>query len=356
MKHQKRVMQNTSLSEGRVPAGFPKFHPEILWCMVPLISVINSAVIITILRFPKLRITANYFVFAMACCDLFTGCILLPFLLTKESSHAIGGLVVFTLVTSLGFSCMCTYDRFVAVIWSLRYRELMPKKKAVTLIACVCFGSTLLAIIPQGWVHNVQYKQLKAHRAYIGCIVSLILTATVAEIFVYIVILKIAKGHATQMRALAKKAAHFSQRVSSRCAGDKKNCHNNNLKDMVNTIRLCKSFMLVSITFFLFWFPVGYINIVDDVMMRPDLMPMWLHQLSFYSTFISCLVHPMLYGMFQKQLRRAMCSFRPKQRKMSDSRPPTSCDSQSLSVSTQGRQSIVRYTPALQRSNVHTIK
>ena len=295
------------LTTPAVPVSFPEFFPEILWTIVPLIVIVNGVVMITIARIRQLRVTANYFVFSMASCDFFVGSVLLPTLLIRPESPAVGALVMFTLMASLGLSCACTYDRYLAVIWALRYQELMPKKKAVYLIGAICLLAAVLAALPQIWIQQAHFKFSLEHRIYIGCIVGIIMIATGTEGVVYLIIFRIARRHAKDMSKMRRKRTQLCGRqTGDRCK----------MQVLIESLCFAKSFMLVSLTMFLFWLPVGYINIVDDVMGRPDLMPIWIQEISFYSTFFSSLIHPILYGLFQKKLRSSILLLIPRRIRM----------------------------------------
>ena len=294
------------------PSLFPEFHPEILWAIDPLIIFINFMIMLTIQRTKRLHITANYFVFAMASCDLFVGCVLLPFLAISPESPPVAALVMFTLLLSLGFSCSCTYDRLIAVLHAAKYNKLIGKKKALWLISFVCILSVILTLIPQLWDGEDQFRSSKRHKNYITSIVALVITCTCCEAISYVAIFVVARRHSRRMQQQRKESLKSNRSSRTSLMSQRSSLSNHkSVQVLLENIRLAKAFMLVALTLFLFWFPLGYINIVDDIMGRPDLMPKWLQEISFYSTFFSCLIHPILYGLFQTKLRKAMLGLMP---------------------------------------------
>ena len=293
----------------------PDFHAEILWTMMPFIVLMNFFVVLTIVRTPSLHIAANCFVVAMACCDLFAGLVNLPLFITKKDSRegqyliAIGALTMMTFMTSVGFNCACTYDRYLAVVHALRYQQLISKRKACLLIGIILLIALLITLIPFIWVDLKTYSIPASHftsmRTYVGFTSFLIVVATLSQMVVYVSLFMIARRHAKKMRL----AQHLRPRALPE---QNRVCIHKRLRMMMDNMRLVKSFMLVSVTFFFFWLPIGYINIVHDVLLKPKFVPVVLKEISFYSEFISCILHPILYGLFQKRLRKSLFWFLPK--------------------------------------------
>ena len=285
-------------------SAVPEFYEEILWTLMPLIIILNFMVAFTIIRTPRLQITANYFVVAKACCDLFVGIVFLPILVSKRFPIATGALTTLTFLTSLGFNCACTYDRFVAVVQALRYHELMTKRKALFIIGFIFSLAIVVTFIPLLWLNKPNFLKMPKMKVYIGCVTLTIVVATFCQMGIYACLFYIATKHSSEMRRIQrnypKKEDHRPNTVS-------KNLHN-----LLDNMRLVKSFMLVNVTFFFFWLPLGYINIVSVIFNRDDLVPVQLKEMSFYSEFISSIIHPILYGWFQKKLRHSMLSFIPK--------------------------------------------
>ena len=280
------------------PMSIPDYSIKVMYILMPFIIITNFTIMITIVVTPKLHIAANYFVFSIACCDFFVGSVYTPIMLTIPFSPARGLLLMMFLLVSLNLNCACTYDRYLAVIRSLRYHELMSKRKATQLIIAIILTSVTMACLPLIWFRKPRFHECLVHKIYIGFISSFIVIATISQLTVYIIIFRIARQHAEHIRILRiMRLPQLENRKNSLQVG---------LRTLLSNMRMVKSFMLVMLTYFLFWLPVAYINLADDVFGKPHLVPYWLMQLSFYTLWISCIVHPVLYGFFQKSLRRSI--------------------------------------------------
>lgn len=68
--------------------------------------------------------------------------------------------------------------------------------------------------------------------------------------------------------------------------------------------KILKIFGLTTFTFGACWFPLIYINLVGDVLLMPQLAPMEMLEISLHTIFESSLINPIVYGYFQKNIRK----------------------------------------------------
>ena len=288
-------MPHTSL----IPQQFPKYHPEVIWSFLPFIILPNLTIIIAFIADSKLRLTANYFVCSLACGDFLVGAVLLPTVLIGPWNSS-GYVILFTYANTMMLTCACAHDRYVAIKDPLHYQNRLRMSK-VYIILCVCWlVPILIAMIPAIWIRGVEDQLLMENRIFIGVCSLSVLIAVISQIVAYCVIFRIARGQIKTIRKIPKiSTSSYSDKVKL-----SRKIHN-----IMKELMFAKLFAAVAFTFLLFWIPICYINLVDNVFLRPDLMPMWVQEMSFYCMWFSSMINPFLYGLFQKAFRKSIFSW-----------------------------------------------
>ena len=276
----------------------PSIIPEIAWAMMPIIILLNLTIMAVILLTPKLHITGNYFVFAIAFCDFLTGCITIPMQLNDWNPRVRTILDTLRLLISLGLDCACTYDRFCAIIWAYGYEEAAPRKKALVIMGVVGAVSFLIAALPIIWFQTVDDHILVVHRGYLALICGIVVLLTAIQLMFYAIIFGVGRNHLMEMKLKKKLQEQFLEKTAR--------YHPKYLRNLQENIKLAKCFLLVMLTYFISWLPVGYIKFKQDVLGHHNSLPDWIHEMSHYSEFAACILHPILYILFQKNMRNAI--------------------------------------------------
>ena len=278
----------------------PEIIPAVHWPMIPIIVLMNISVMVAILKNTKLHIPANYFVFAMAFFNLLTGGVEMPVLLTNSTKTFII-LHALKLFVSLGLNCACTYDRFSAIVSALRYNEEVAKMKALVMIGIICTLSFLVAVFPSVWLNNlderVNIRVLSVHRVYIALTSGIFVAVTGLQMLMYAIILIVARKYASQLEVSRK-----TELLKKEFGDNRVNRH----ADLVANVKLTKCFILVSLSVFIFWLPAGYVNYMDYLTDPPLSASSMVRRVSLYSEFVPCMIHPLLYAMYQKNMRDAI--------------------------------------------------
>jgi len=102
-----------------------------------LIVVFNTLVFILIAKKRSLRTTTNYFLIGLAASDLLTGLTSLPVAITcniyQENWVCFSTIYIwmFTSFLTLSHILAVTADRFIAIMFSLRYTQIVTKRRCI---------------------------------------------------------------------------------------------------------------------------------------------------------------------------------------------------------------------------------
>ena len=293
---------NSSSATEIIPAAVPPYNPIVLYLFIPFIVIPNALIIIAFATNRALRDRSNYFVVSLALGDMIIGCIQIP-VLNNHLYLIYGHVIAFSTFNTLFLMCGCSYDRYVAIIHPLHYREIVQHWKVTAIIAFCWVFPLIWMALPKIWYDRENYQLLTVHRVYIGIFGFTFIILTILQLISYIHVFVVARKHYNSMKALAK----LSNQVNN--TGRRMTIK---FRSLLRELRLAKMFALISFLFFFFWIPMGYINIVDDVFLKPELMPDWMFKTSFYSLFFSSMINPIMYGHFQQKFRHTIRSwFRP---------------------------------------------
>lgn len=128
----------------------------------PFVILGNAMVIISIIKFKRLRTTTNMFIGSLAFSDLSLGLITLPLYALFYFEKSMIGMkylclfkyssVLFSLSSSLVNLVVIAVDRYIAVLHPLQYRIWMTRKRAKLIIGSVWTYHVIICAIPSlGW-------------------------------------------------------------------------------------------------------------------------------------------------------------------------------------------------------------
>ncbi|KXJ28064.1 octopamine receptor [Exaiptasia diaphana] len=307
---------NTTANTSSLVCGelSPAFTITGLTCMgtIVVLSVSgNSLVCFVIARFSRLRTISNYLVFSLAVSDMMVALSVLPFDIiywVYFPSWPLGGYVcnlwnssffVFLTASVLNLLAICT-DRFVAVVFALRYKDIMNTQIVKVIIAAIwaysfSIGAILFAVLVPPQDHTYTFELHPAFHGFL--LVGNVFVPFCIMIGLYFKIYLIARDHARRVGIIS---------ITS-------DLH---VFDMIGReLRVAKTFGIVVVTFLLCWMPFEVINVAILIDEGVESCSMEIADtVSCWFAYLQIAANPAIYAFanskFRKAFKRIICTQR----------------------------------------------
>ena len=134
----------------------------ILGCLLAFLAAVgNGLVSYVIITKPRLHSSANWFVLSLAVADFCVALTFVPFIFICDLNNLYNchyGVMIYILWCFLGAStanlCVMVADRYISIVWSLRYNDLMTTKRIVLLISTAWLFPIIFNLIPLSWKYS----------------------------------------------------------------------------------------------------------------------------------------------------------------------------------------------------------
>ena len=140
--------------------------------LMVFILVINICVVLLICCYSSLRTTSNIILASLATSDFLVGFVGIPLLVACSSTYwfpvCISSNIFFTflsLSTVLHITVM-TCDRYIYIMWALRYNDIVQRKKVLTVLGLTWFIS-LTSLVRVSWTLDVKIHTAKEDLALV---------------------------------------------------------------------------------------------------------------------------------------------------------------------------------------------
>ncbi|XP_022794073.1 5-hydroxytryptamine receptor 7-like [Stylophora pistillata] len=261
-----------------------EFYVEVSLGVISVVIVaVNSFVVCLVCLNKVPRTYTNWLTVSLAVSDILTGGILFPTLIIGPTHVVVDYLISMILLWGVANICALTYDRFIAVIKPLQYTYRIPDLFKRTVIAVWLFP-TMYSLLPLFW--RTDYSKT-IHLVYLVCyeIFGVIIPYICINV-AYFQIFKVVKRSLALRKNLdgAVKQINENRRVSS-------------------DAQVAKVFWIISVAFFISWFPIMYMTTAEGIFNRFDIVPNVLQVVSLYTVAIASLVNPFVYAFFKPDFR-----------------------------------------------------
>ena len=315
------------------PASFrsPQFivHAVILG----LILIGNLLVIYLYFADRRLRKTVNMFIISLAFCDLLIALVFIP--CRELFPHPIEEVVPFditgyiasiTTIGSLLNLAALTYDRFVAVFYSLRYHAIMTNNTVRVLMAGVWVTDLIVTLLPLSWKFVVSEEEdvvyLHIYQTILIIVVTIIHGLIIA---VYVRIFKANRRHlgsqrkyTCHLRSIAVAGLRLTEPVQEAVPEKQVKCcclpkHLGNVfigrlhqsRALSVEMKAAKVVLLLFLLNTICWLPIVVLNtmyLVSWYRNQPQ-VPVLFQQISSYSFLAYSVVNPWIYALKKEDFR-----------------------------------------------------
>ncbi|XP_020903525.1 adenosine receptor A2b [Exaiptasia diaphana] len=260
----------------------------------------NGMILIVYIRTRLLKTATNFFLVAIALSDFLAGLIGIPTYIACNAtygyvthlceSHAT--IFVFTSLCTISFIAVITADRYIAILYSLRYNVLMTKQRAKIIILVAMVTALILSVLPYFWVrsgklHNPTADQRRADIIYTICILIPIVAAFPLMVYAYFRIF------------LEIRRQHKLTQEHERLRGDESSTTE-------REIRTVCVFAVMMIAYVFCWTPLAVIRVnlfISKSFGVLSPIPRYILQ---SLPFVTSFINPCCYGLGKKDFRHAL--------------------------------------------------
>ena len=169
---------------------------SILGCLLAFLAAVgNGLVSYVIITKPRLHSSANWFVLSLAVADFCVALTFVPYIFICDPNdiYCHNGVMLYIWWCFLGASaanlCVMVADRYISILWSLRYNDLMTTKRVVLLISTAWLFPLVFILITLSW----EYSSKKEVKKYAWKVYWLVYTFIMAVLPCFFLLL--ATGH-----------------------------------------------------------------------------------------------------------------------------------------------------------------
>lgn len=280
------------------------FYPEV--DVIPIIEAvliisINFWVLYAVYKKRSLRTVANYILASLALSDLLTGLVGIPSYLTcsaiqKLAICATSAMFLrFTSVSTVTHLFCVTMDRYVSIMFSLRYCTLVTKKRGFIIVALMWCLSMFVSLIQLIWfstddkVHDEPSVEVKNHELRFD-LFSLTVFFAIPLLVMVLVYARIFAEVRRQNCIIQKHSTPGWQ-----------NEHKNHLKER----RAIITFAMMVFCYVIGWLPYFTLRIQHHLDIIPNL-PESVIYLFIYLRYATSLANPLLYILGKQDFRKAL--------------------------------------------------
>ncbi|XP_067681520.1 adenosine receptor A2b-like [Haliotis asinina] len=277
-------------------------------CLVPFIIGGNALVIMAIITTPKLQIPTNFFILSLAVADLLVGVFVIPLysLYYLEVRFAIDNkylcLIRYaSVISSCGGSLLnlvcISVDRYIAVIYPLRYQALVTPFRVKVTIFVLWFYNILMSLLPlMGW--NKWTKESKCVifkvMSPIWIILSDFMLGAVCLSLTLVLYLRVFCAAHKQYRMMESTSNLMPDELRLR---------------QKQEIKSSKVMAFVLLMFVIFWIPYFILAPMKYIEGIPADMVVTMKDFALCLSFSNSLINPIIYGFLRKDFKAAFKRF-----------------------------------------------
>lgn len=322
---------NSSLNSTKDGQGIGDAEMVILGMVIGVLVLAivfgNVLVITAIARFERLQTVTNCFISSLACADLVMGLLVVPFgacdIFLEE--WYFGNFFcdfwlstdVLCVTASIETLCVIALDRYLAIMWPLRYQSLLTKRRACWVVLAVWAVAALISFLPihmKWWVSKDQNAQcclenptccefnINKSYAWTSSIISFYIPLVIM-IFVYCRVYREARR---QLRNIYRTEGHI--RAQNTCSQESTEARNRRTRFCLKDHKALKTLGIIMGVFTLSWLPFFILNVA--MVESKGTTVMWLFKILNWIGYANSAFNPLIYCRspeFRRAFQEILC-------------------------------------------------
>ena len=267
-----------------------------------IILSINGGVILLITCYSSLRKRSNIILASLAVSDFLVGFVGIPLLVTCSSAFHLT-LVCNSSITFFEFMALSTVlhitvmtcDRFIYIMWALRYRDIVHRSRVLIVLAITWIISLCQSLVRLSWTWNVTVQTAQEDLALVQEKETIYFVSNIIVFFVIPLIVMAALD--VRMLLLLRKQCHRIARENVPMEFIK-----HEQKFSKRQRRAVLTCVLLLILYVIFWLPYFVLQLFQ--LYHPRHVPYFLLLTVYYLRLCTSVFNPLAYSLRKHDLKR----------------------------------------------------
>lgn len=274
--------------------------------MMVFILVINGGVILLISCNSHLRKTSNIILVSLAVSDFLVGLVGIPLLVTCNSTFSISiclsSTIFFSFIalSTISHIVVMTCDRYVYIIWAMRYHNFVNRSRVLAVLGFIWFLS-LTACVRISWTWQVNIKTSEEDMAKVKEQDKLYLFIQFTVFFAF----PLAVMTLLDTRMLLLLRQQYQRIMKENLPAEYRSSENKFQKRQRKVVSICVFLLILYVTC---WLPYFILDVMQLYAENVKMLPKIPLLVIYYLRLCTPLVNPLLYTLRKPDLKKVVKS------------------------------------------------
>ena len=287
--------------EGQKQGGItPDTIPAIV--LLLFILLLNGCVLLLFSCYSYLKTTSNLILASLALSDFLVGLVGIPLVVVCTATFiapiclSSSTFWSFVSLSTVGHITVMTCDRYIYILWALRYREIVTRGRVLIVLGIIWFIGFAFSLVRLAWMANLRIETAKEHLARNRKNEIIYLSFNAAFFFIPLVLMVVLD---VQMMLLLRRQCQRIRRENLPAEFVKRESKVQNRQK-----RAVLTCILLLVLYVVFWLPYFILEFAQHASEHPEGQPSAVIVPIYYLRFCTSLFNPILYTLRKHDLKR----------------------------------------------------